>query len=148
MAKPQRPVRAEYPAFREITTRWMDNDVYGHVNNVVYYSFFDTVVSGHLLETGVIRPGASAVIGLAVSSQCNYFSQIAFPDRVTGGLRVDRIGNSSVQYGIGIFREDEEAAAAAGNFVHVYVDAASHRPIPLPDDLRQVLEALQVPGGP
>ena len=144
--RPQPPRRANYAAFRQITTRWMDNDVYGHVNNVLYYSFFDTVVSGHLLETGVIRPGASAVIGLAVDSQCSYFSQISFPDSIMGGLRVDRIGNSSVQYGVGIFREDADLAAAAGRFVHVYVDAETHRPSPLPKDLRDVLEALLVSG--
>lgn len=142
-AKPTAPSRADYVTFRPITTRWMDNDVYGHVNNVVYYSFFDTVVSGHLLESGIVRPGRSRVIGLAVESKCNYFSQVGFPDAVTGGLRVDRIGNSSVQYGIGIFREDEVTAAAAGHFIHVYVDPETHRPVPLPDDLRQLLEDLQ-----
>ncbi|MEM6620916.1 MAG: thioesterase family protein [Pseudomonadota bacterium] len=142
MAKPDRPSRADFPVFRQITTRWMDNDVYGHVNNAVYYSFLDTVVSGHLMEAGIIVPGKSRVIGLAVSSRCDYFSQIAFPDRVTGGLRVDRIGNSSVTYGVGIFRNDEDEAAALGQFVHVYVDVDSHRPTPLPDDLRAVLEGL------
>ena len=142
MSRPTAPVRADYAMFRPITTRWMDNDVYGHVNNVVYYSFFDTVVSGHLLESGAVLPGKTPVIGLAVSSRCDYFSQIAFPDSVTGGLRVDRIGNSSVQYGIGIFREDEDHAAAAGQFTHVYVDAETHRPASLPNHLRSVLEAL------
>ncbi|MEM7744140.1 MAG: thioesterase family protein [Pseudomonadota bacterium] len=144
MSRPEPPPRSAYRTFRPITTRWMDNDVYGHVNNVVYYSFFDTVVSGHLLEAGVIQPGVSPVIGLAVNSHCNYFSQVSFPDRVTGGLRVDRIGNSSVQYGIGIFRNDEDTAAASGHFTHVYVDAASHSPVSLPTDLRAVLEALLI----
>lgn len=141
--KPKAPLRADYARFREITTRWMDNDVYGHVNNATYYSFFDTTVSGHLLETGAVRPHESGTIGLAVDSQCSYFGAISFPDRVVGGLRVDRIGTSSVQYGIGIFRNDEDRASAAGHFVHVYVDSETRRPVPLPDRLRAVLESLQ-----
>jgi len=121
----------------------MDNDVYGHVNNAVYYSFFDSVVSGHLLEEGAVVPGKSPVIGLAVESHCNYFAPISFPDHVTGALRVDRIGNSSVRYGVGIFRDSETDASAAGHFLHVYVDAETHRPTPLPDTLRHVLAALR-----
>ena len=141
--KPQPPVRADYAVFRGITTRWMDNDVYGHVNNATYYSFFDTTVSGHLLETGAVDPHEGTAIGLAVDSQCSYFGAISFPDLVTGGLRVDRIGTSSVQYGVGIFRNDEDIASAAGHFVHVYVDSTTRRPVSLPDRLRAVLEKLQ-----
>ncbi|MFK7943577.1 MAG: acyl-CoA thioesterase [Paracoccaceae bacterium] len=144
--RPTAPCRADYPLFREITTRWMDNDVYGHVNNAVYYSFFDTVVSGYLLETGAVDPHrgqeSGAVIGLAVESKCNYFASAGFPDLITGGLRVDRIGNSSVQYGVGIFANDEDQAAAAGHFIHVYVDAESRRPVPIPDHIRRVLDPL------
>ena len=146
--KPRAPSRADYPLFREITTRWMDNDVYGHVNNAVYYSFIDTVVSGYLLETGAVDPhkadAPGAVIGLAVESRCNYFASVGFPDLLAGGLRVDRIGNSSVQYGVGIFREGEETAAAAGQFTHVYVDAGTRRPVTVPDHIRQVLAPLSV----
>lgn len=136
------PTRADYAEFREITTRWMDNDVYGHVNNATYYSFFDTTVSGYLLEKGAVDPSDGAAIGLAVDSRCSYFGPVSFPDLVVGGLRVDRIGTSSVQYGVGIFRSDEDLASAAGHFVHVYVDPASRRPVPLPDRLRAVLEPL------
>ncbi|MEO1491224.1 MAG: thioesterase family protein [Pseudomonadota bacterium] len=141
--KPAPPVRADYRAFHRITTRWMDNDVYGHVNNVVYYSFFDTVVNGHLVEAGVLDFEAGTTIGLVVETTCSYFAPIAFPDAVTGGLRVDRIGTSSVQYGVGIFRGDEDNAAAAGHFVHVYVGRETRRPVPIPDDLRAVLEAVK-----
>ena len=143
--KPQAPSRADYAAFRPITTRWMDNDVYGHVNNVIYYSFFDTVVSGFLFENGLIDYHDGDVIGLAVESQCSYFAPIAFPDAVTGGMRVERIGTSSVRYQVGIFRNEEDTAAAAGHFTHVYVDADTRRPVPLSDKMRAALEALQSP---
>jgi acyl-CoA thioester hydrolase len=144
MSRPDAPKRADYPLFREITTRWMDNDVYGHVNNVVYYSFFDTVVSGWLLEQGLVDPHAGETIGLAVESQCNYFAPISFPERVVGGLRIERLGTSSVRYGVGIFREDEDRAAAAGHFIHVYVDAATRRPVPVPDAMRAALTPLVI----
>lgn len=140
--RPTAPARADYPLFREITTRWMDNDVYGHVNNAVYYSFFDTVVSGYLLESGAVDPHKGDVIGLAVESKCNYFASVGFPDLVIGGLRVDRIGTSSVQYGVGIFANDQEHAAAAGHFIHVYVDAETRRPVPIPDHIRAVLTPI------
>jgi len=140
--KPTPPQRADYKVFRAITTRWMDNDVYAHVNNVVYYAFFDTVVNGHLVEAGVLDVETSQTIGLVVETKCNYFASIAFPDRVTGGLRVDRIGTSSVQYGVGIFRGDDPEAAAAGHFIHVYVDATTRRPVALTPALRAVLAEL------
>jgi acyl-CoA thioester hydrolase len=144
VTRPEPPTRADYAAFRPITTRWMDNDVYGHVNNVAYYSFFDTVVNGHLLDAGVLDFERGETIGLVVETGCSYFAPVAFPDAVTGGLRVDRIGTSSVRYAVGIFRGDEDRAAAAGHFVHVYVDRVTRRPRPLPDTLRNVLEALQL----
>lgn len=140
--RPSPPTRADFPHFRQITTRWMDNDLYGHVNNATYYSFLDTVVSGYLVDAGVIDPGRSKVIGLAVSSSCSYFAPVSFPELVTGGLRVERIGTSSVTYGVGIFRDDDQDAAALGQFVHVYVDEATRRPVPLPETLRKALEPL------
>ena len=135
--------RAAFPHFLEITTRWLDNDVYGHVNNVVYYSFFDTVVNGYLVAQGALDIAKSEVIGLVVETQCNYFKPVAFPDRVSAGLRVEHIGTSSVRYGIGLFRNDDDDAAAQGHFVHVYVERNSSKPVPLPEQLKRVLEALQ-----
>lgn len=120
----------------------MDNDPYAHVNNVVYYSFFDTVVNAHLIEAGVLDIEKGTTIGLVVETQCRYFAPIAFPEPVTGALKVEHLGKSSVRYGIGIFRGDEDTAAAAGHFVHVYVDRQTRKPEPLPSDLRAVLEAL------
>ncbi len=134
--------RDGYRAFRPIGTRWMDNDVYGHVNNVVYYSYFDTAVNLYLIEAGVLDFARSPVIGLVVETQCRYARPIAFPDRVDAGIRVARLGTSSVRYEIGLFRNDEAEAAAEGHFVHVYVDRATSRPVPLPDALRGALAAL------
>ena len=142
MAKPQREGRSAYPYFRGITTRWMDNDVYAHVNNVVYYSWFDTVVNGYLLEQGVLDFQASPALGLVVETGCNYFSSIAFPDLVHAGLRVAHVGQSSVRYEVGLFANDAEQAAAQGHFVHVYVDRETRRPMPLPAALRDALDAL------
>jgi acyl-CoA thioester hydrolase len=143
MSRPTPHALADYRAFRDITTRWMDNDVYAHVNNVVYYSWFDTVVNGHLLEQGVLDYAGGATIGLVVETGCHYFSPIAFPDRVRGALRVAHIGNSSVRYEVGLFRNDDIIASAQGHFVHVYVDRATRRPAALPAALRAVLQALQ-----
>ena len=134
--------RAEYWAFCPITTRWMDNDVYGHVNNVVYYSFFDTAVNQHLVAEGWLDILKGPVIGLVVETQCRYHDPIAFPDRVTAGIRVAHQGRSSVRYEIGLFRNDQERASAEGHFVHVYVDRETSRPVPLPDRLRAILDAL------
>ena len=136
--------RAAYAAFRPITTRWMDNDVYGHVNNVVYYSFFDTAVNGLLMEAGVLDIHAGEVIGLVVETQCNYFAPIAFPQPVTAGVRVAQLGRSSVRYEIALYAGDAPASAAAGHFVHVYVDRATRRPVPLPEPLRAVLQSWMV----
>jgi acyl-CoA thioester hydrolase len=137
---PQR--RAAFPHLAEITTRWMDNDVYGHVNNVVYYSFFDTVVNRYLVDNGVLDYRNSAVVGLVVETACSYFKPVSYPDLVRAGLRVARLGNSSVRYEVGIFRNDEDSAAAQGHFVHVYVERATNRPVPLPDGLKRVLQPL------
>ncbi len=142
--KPTPTRRADYGGFCRITTRWIDNDAFGHVNNVNYYSFFDTTVCTHLVKNGVFHPTEGEVIGLVVESGCNYFSSVAYPDLITGGLRVERIGTSSVRYGIGIFRNDEQTASAAGHFIHVYVDRYTQRPVPLPAALRTVVEALVV----
>jgi acyl-CoA thioester hydrolase len=120
----------------------MDNDVYGHVNNVVYYSWFDTAVNAHLIEQGALDIHHGEVIGLVIETQCNYFAPLAFPDNVHAGLRVAHMGRSSVRYEVGLFAENGELAAAAGHFVHVYVDKTTRRPVPLPDKLKAVLETL------
>jgi len=140
--RPSPGTRSDYRQFRPITTRWMDNDVYGHVNNVVYYSWFDTAVNGFLVEGGALDIERSPVIGLVVETQCNYFAPVAFPDRIEAGIRVAKIGSSSVRYEVGIFRAGEDAAAAQGHFVHVYVDRATRRPAELPQKLRTVLASI------
>ena len=141
--KPQPEGRAGYRAFRTISTRWMDNDAYGHVNNVVYYSWFDTAVNAHLVEHGVLDVQAGPTIGLVVETQCNYFAPLAFPEIVEAGIRVARLGGSSVRYEVGLFGGSQATTAAKGHFVHVYVDRGSRRPVPLPPDLRRVLEELR-----
>jgi acyl-CoA thioester hydrolase len=141
--KPRPEGREGYRAFRPITTRWMDNDAYGHVNNVVYYSWFDTAVNAHLIEQGVLDIHAGQTIGLVVETRCNYFAPVAFPQQVEAGLRVARIGGSSVRYEVGLFLAGEPLTVAKGHFVHVYVDRATRRPVPLPAPLKKVLEALQ-----
>ena len=142
MSRPAADSRERYRHFIAVQTRWMDNDSYRHVNNVAYYSFFDTAVNAYLLGRGVLDIERSPVIGLVVETQCHYFSPISFPDMVHAGLRVARLGTSSVRYEVGIFRNDDPLAAAQGHFVHVYVDRASGRPAPLPADLRAALEPL------
>ncbi len=131
-----------YRASRPIPTRWMDNDVYGHVNNVVFYSWFDTAVNSHLLEAGLLTMDEGAIIGLVVDSQCRYARPIAFPETVIARLRVAHLGKSSVRYEIGLFTEGHEEAAAEGHFVHVYVDRASRRPVALPDEWRVALDRI------
>ena len=135
--------RDSYRHFDRITTRWMDNDAYGHVNNVVYYSWFDTVVNEYLIAQGVLDITGGAVIGLVVETQCRYFSELAFPQPVDLGLRIGRLGTSSVRYEIGVFAEGEPTASAQGHFVHVYVDRATRRPTALPAPLRAALERIQ-----
>ncbi len=141
---PAVPTRALYPAFRRITTRWMDNDAYRHVNNVVYYSFFDTAVNQMLIEAGVLDIASSPAIGLVVETGCRYFAPVAFPDTIDAGVRVTQLGRSSVRYEVGLFRNDEASAAAAGHFVHVYVDRETNRPTPIPEATRAFLETLLV----
>lgn len=141
--RPQPEPRSAYRAFQTITTRWADNDFYGHVNNVVYYAWFDTAVNGHLMGQGALDVEKSEVIGLVVETQCHYFSPIAFPQRVTAGIRVAHVGTSSVRYDVGLFADDEAQTAARGHFVHVYVDRTSRRPVALPERLRDVVQNLQ-----
>jgi acyl-CoA thioester hydrolase len=136
--------RAAYRHFLSIPTRWMDNDVYGHVNNVQYYSYFDTVVNRWLIDQGLLDIEKSLVIGLVVETACAYFRPVAFPDTIAAGLRVAHIGRTSVRYEVGLFRNDESSVAAAGHFVHVYVDRASGRPTPLPDAMRERLGMLLI----
>lgn len=143
MERPRPEPRGAYAHFVTIQTRWMDDDVYGHVNNVVYYAFFDTVVNGFLIAEGVLDPRRGSVIGLVVETRCLYFEPIAFPDLVRAGLRVARIGTTSVRYEVGIFRNDAPLAAAQGHFVHVYVDRATRRPVPVPDAMRAALERIR-----
>ncbi len=135
--------RDRYRRFLKIPTRWMDNDVYGHVNNVVYYSYFDTVVNEYLVSSGSLDIERSRVIGLVIETRCRFFRAITFPDTVYAGLRVARLGNSSVRYEIGLFRNDEETAAAQGHFVHVYVDRETRRPTGLPVEMREALEKIR-----
>lgn len=134
--------RSAFPHFLAMPTRWMDNDSYGHVNNVQYYSFFDTAINQFLIERGVLDIHADQVVGLVVDTGCSYFSSVSFPDTVHVGVRVAKLGNSSVRYELAIFRNDEQAPAAAGHFVHVYVDRGSNQPVPIPAAVRGALESI------
>lgn len=141
---PKQEKRSNYRHFLEIPTRWMDNDVYQHVNNVNYYSYFDTVVNEYLLRQGVLDYEKGDVVGLVVETCCQYHQSLQFPDIIDAGLRVARIGNSSVRYEVGLFRQGDEMVAATGHFIHVYVQRPAMRPTPLPDALRTVLEKILV----
>ncbi|MEH6579145.1 MAG: thioesterase family protein [Amphritea sp.] len=134
--------RENYHYFHEITTRWMDNDAYGHVNNVTYYSYFDTATNAYLIEEGGLDISNSPVIGVIVNSGCNYKNSVAYPQRLEAGLRVDRLGNSSVQYGVAIFAEGQDQASAFGHFVHVFVDRTTNKPVPIPEKIRAALSRL------
>jgi acyl-CoA thioester hydrolase len=134
--------RGEFPVLRTITTRWMDNDHYGHVNNVVYYSYFDTAVNGYLIEASGIDIRDLPAIGIVAETSCRFLRELSFPDTVHAGLAVERLGNSSVIYRIGLFRNEETAPAAIGRFVHVYVDSTTRRPVPVPVQVRAALTAL------
>ena len=134
--------RDHYRHFLTIPTRWMDNDVYGHVNNVVYYSYFDTVVNKFLIEQGQLDYSKGKVVGLVVETKCQYFAPIAFPDVVVAGIRVAHIGTSSVRYEIGLFKNDEDNPAAEGHFVHVYVTRSGNKPTPLSTQMRSVLAKI------
>ena len=147
LPKPQ--LRHAYKAFVPVTTRWADNDVYGHVNNVVYYSWFDTAVNGYLIEQGVLDMQHGSTIGLVVQTQCDFFAPVAFPQAITAGLRVAHIGRSSVRYEVGIFADDAPLTNAAGHFVHVVVDRVTRKSVPLPDNLKAALQTLMdIPSAP
>jgi acyl-CoA thioester hydrolase len=143
LPRPGPEPRSAYRAFRRLGTRWMDNDAYGHLNNVVYYSLFDTAVNAQLIEGGALDIAHGALIGLVVETHCNFFSSIEFPQAVDAGLRVAHVGGSSVRYEIGLFAADAALCAARGHFVHVYVDRATRRPAPLSEALLQVLQPLR-----
>jgi len=136
------PRREDYEHFLAIPTRWMDNDVYGHVNNVVYYSYFDTVVNQYLIAEGGLDIEKSPVIGLVVETLCRYFKPITFPETIEAGLRVGKLGNSSVRYEVGLFRAGDAEPAATGHFVHVFVDRATRRPLSIPAAIRAALARL------
>jgi acyl-CoA thioester hydrolase len=142
MSESSLPSRENYKVFYPITTRWSDNDIYGHVNNVTYYSYFDTVANQYLIEEGGMDISDGRVVGYVVNSGCDYHSPITYPEHIEAGLRVDKLGNSSVQYGIGIFREGEDNPAAHGHFVHVFVERAVNRSVPIPELLRAALEKI------
>ncbi|MEH6738849.1 MAG: thioesterase family protein [Sulfitobacter sp.] len=142
MKRPVAGTRADYNTFTQITTRWLDNDAYGHMNNVVHYQLFDTAVNGHLIAQGVLDFKEGETVFLVVDTGCRYFGEMAFPDVITAGLRVASLGGSSVRYEIGLFRNDEESARAEGHFVHVNVDRLSRKPTPIEDGARAVLQAL------
>ena len=136
--------RSAYSLLRPITTRWSDNDVYGHVNNVKYYEYFDSAVNAHLIEAGLLDIEKGALIGLVVETGCRYAAPLAYPQTVEAGIRVGRLGNSSVRYEVGIFAEQKTQAAAEGYFIHVYVDRETRRPAALPADWRAELQKLSV----
>ncbi|AZF45558.1 thioesterase family protein [Pseudomonas sp. R2-7-07] len=138
------PQRADYAHFQPIITRWHDNDVYGHVNNVTYYSFFDTAVNTYLIEQGGLDIHDGEVVGFVVSSACDYFASIAFPEHIDIGLRVGKLGNSSVQYELAVFKAGEQEACAAGRFVHVFVERGTNQPVTIPGRLREALQRLVV----
>jgi acyl-CoA thioester hydrolase len=144
MSDAQIETRARYPHFLVIPTRWMDNDVYGHVNNVVYYSYFDTVINAYLVRAGGLDIGGSPVVGVCAESTCRYRAPLAFPEPVEAGLRVGHLGRTSVRYEIGLFKEGREQAAAQGHFVHVFVARAAMTPAPIPEGIRAALEKIAV----
>ena len=141
------PGRERYRHFIAIPTRWMDNDTYGHVNNVTYYSYFDTAVNAHLIEAGGLDIRGSAAIGIVAETTCRFHRSLTFPDVVDAGLCITRLGNSSVRYAIGLFRAGEAQPAATGEFVHVWVDRATQRPVPIPGAIRAALVPLVVGDG-
>jgi len=136
------PTRDTFVRFLAIPMRWMDNDIYGHVNNVVYYSYFDTVINEFLITHGHLDIAASEAIGLCVESTCRFHHELAFPETIDAGLRVEKLGTSSVRYAIGLFRQNEFSPAASGHFVHVFVDRATRKPTPIPAAIRTALETL------
>lgn len=139
--KPQ-ITRAEYRHFLSLPTRWMDNDVYGHINNALYYAFFDTVINEYLIAEGGLDISSGSVMAFAAESQCQYLEALAFPEVLEIGLRVGKLGNSSVRYELAIFKQGETQAAAAGYFVHVFVDRETRRPVTMPPQIRAALARL------
>lgn len=137
------PERHEYRWFCDMPTRWMDNDVYGHVNNVTYYSYFDTVANRYLIELGGLDIHNAPIVGFVVESSCQYHAPVAFPQALDAGMRVEHIGNRSVTYGIAIFKTGEDSASAHGSFVHVFVDRQTNKAVPIPNDMRTALEAIR-----
>ena len=134
--------RADFPWFRTLQTRWMDNDLYGHVNNVLYYSYFDTLIAHFLMEEGGLDPWGGGVLDIAVETGCRFHRSFRFPEAIEAGLRVARVGNSSVRWEIGLFHGGADAASADGHFVHVFCDRATGRPIPIPDGIRAAIDRL------
>ncbi|MDA3920673.1 MAG: thioesterase family protein [Salinisphaera sp.] len=145
MPRPAPPIRADYRWFCDMPTRWMDNDVYGHVNNVTYYSYFDTAANRYLIEAGGLDIHATPVVGFVVESTCRYMAPVAFPQALIVGVRVDQLTAKSVTYGIGIFADGADTASAAGEFVHVFVARASGRAASIPDDIHSALERIVFP---
>jgi len=142
MAKPEKTRRGDYRYFAPITTRWSDNDIYGHVNNVVYYSYFDSVANLYLIEVAGLKIHSDHIVGFVVSSGCNYYAPIAYPDKLEGGLRTNKVSGSSVEYGVAIFRQGEETAVADGFFTHVFVDRKTGKPVRIPEEIRSALEKI------
>ena len=136
------PARNDYGFFIDFKTRWIDNDLYGHVNNVVYYSYFDTLIAEFLINEGGFDPHAAAVVGVAVETGCRFHASLRYPDRILAGLRIGHLGRSSVRYEIGIFNAAGGTAAADGHFVHVFVDRATQRPVAIPDPLRTAMARI------
>ena len=144
MSKQEPDSRSSYPYLAPITTRWMDNDVYGHVNNVTYYSYFDTVANLYLIEEGGLDIHNGEIVGFVVNSGCSYFAPIAYPEKIEGALRINKLGNSSVEYGIAIFKQGEDKAVAQGHFVHVFVNKETNTPVSIPDTLRAALRKIAI----
>ena len=138
--------RTNYSYFSDITTRWMDNDIYGHVNNVIYYSYFDSVANQYLIEEGGLDIHTAEIVGFVVASNCQYKAPISYPELIEAGLRVNSLGNSSVEYGIGIFKKGALNASAMGTFTHVFVDRSTDKSVPIPSQIRSALEAILIEG--
>ncbi len=144
MTDPVAETRAAYPHFLTIPTRWMDNDIYGHVNNVVYYSYFDTVINEYLIREGGLDIHGDAIIGVCAESACCFRASFTFPEIIEAGLRIGHLGNRAVRYEIGLFSKGNETAAADGHFVHVFVERANMKAVPIPDGIRTALERLKL----
>ena len=142
MSEDKIPTRNDYGVLYPITTRWSDNDIYGHVNNVVYYSYFDSAANRYLIEEGGLDIADGSIVGFVVNSGCQYHAPISYPEPIEAGVRVDKLGNSSVQYGIAIFKQGREEAVAHGHFVHVFVEKAENKAVPIPAPLRAALERI------